>query len=350
VDYLGAQSGTAGISDFSTGFTDPVIHPFELDEDILYNRWNSEFGFENPWIEENDQILNGGIVVGSEIVPLSELRNIPLYSDVLRPLGIEDTLVSAISTSGTRVLFMALYRDRAHDLFDRHDKERLRPLVPHLARASAVENMILDTGIRDQLHRAAFDEIEFAVFAIARLKVEPMNGKAEELLESGDSLIARFGHLHAIDKESDRILQEGLVAAGAGLTPPSVTTASPIPLRREGGRLPLTGWAIPVSNRSESGLARLVRPGAAMLFVGNPEGHPELASETVARLFHLTPAEARLASAIARGETPREYAESKNLRDNTVRWTLKQVQSKLGVRRQLDIASALLRAIPRLRP
>ena len=348
-EYFGARSGTVGISDFSTGYADPVIHPFGLDEDILYQRWASEFGFENPWTEENDQILNGGIAIGSEIVPLPELRDIPLYTDVLKPLGIEDTMVSAISTSGTRVLFMALYRDRAHDLFDRHDRERLRPLVPHLVRASAVENMILDAGIRDQLHRAVFDEIEFAVFTIVQLKVEPMNQKAEELLSSGDGLIAEFGRLKAIDEDSDRILQESLVAAGAGLTPPSVATATPFPLRRGEGRLPLTSWAIPVSNRSESGLMKLVRTGGAMLFVGDPERRPELASETVARLFHLTPAEARLAVAIVRGETPREYAESQNLRENTVRWTLKQVQSKMGTRRQLDIASAIIRAIPKLR-
>ncbi len=82
--------------------------------------------------------------------------------------------------------------------------------------------------------------------------------------------------------------------------------------------------------------------------MGDPERRPEPASETIARLFDLTPAEARVAAAVAGGETPREYAERQNLKLNTVRWTLKQVQSKLGTRRQLDIASIVVRAVPGL--
>jgi DNA-binding CsgD family transcriptional regulator len=83
-----------------------------------------------------------------------------------------------------------------------------------------------------------------------------------------------------------------------------------------------------------------------LLFVGDPGRHPERASETVARLFGLTPAEAQVAASLASGETPREYAERRGLSEHTVRWTIKQVQTKLGLKRQLDIASAVLRATP----
>ena len=347
-EYIGVQSGLVGITDFSTGFAEPSIHTHGLDPDPLYDVWVGEFGFKNPWTDNYPQLTQGQIVTGAESRPLNEFRGMPIYSDVFAPLEIDDTLVAGLSTEGSRVLFLAVYGDRRHGPFEQVDRDRMQPLVPHLVRAASLETMILDAGIREQLNRAALDEINFAIFAINGLKADPLNRAAEALVASGDGLVSRFGHLGATHLESNEVLQQSIIAAGGGLTTPPVATASPFPLRRGPGRLSLTCWTIPVSNRSETGLARLVRPGSALLFVGDPEQRPELASDTVARLFDLTPAEARVATAIATGETPREYAERQGLTQNTVRWTLKQVQSKLGLHRQLEIASVLLRAVPRL--
>ena len=347
-EHIGVRSGLVGITDFSTGYAEPTIHTHGLDTDPLYNRWVGEFDFENPWTKDSAPLTQGQIITGAEARPLNEFRGLPIYSDVFTPLEIDDTLVAALSTEGPRVLFLAVYSDRAHGPFEQADRDRLRPLVPHLVRAASLETMILDAGMREQLNRAALDEIDFAIYAISGLKADPLNRQADELLASGDGLVSRSGRLRATEHDSNEALQKHLNTAGGGLSIPSVPTATPFPLRRGVNRLPLTCWAIPTSKRLETGLARLVQPGGALLFVGDPERRPELTSETVASLFGLTPAEARVAAAIASGETPREYAERHGLTQNTVRWTLKQVHSKLGVRRQLDLASMVLRAVPGL--
>ena len=345
-EHIGVRSGLVGITNFSTGHAEPSIHTYGLDSDALYNHWIGDFGFENPWTDAFPPLIQGQIVTGAEALSLNEFRRLPIYSDVFRPLEIDDTLVAALSTEGPRVLIMAVYGDRAHGPFEQAHRDRLRPLVPHLVRAASLETMILESGIRDRLSRAALDEIEFAIYSISALRAVPLNTRAEALLVSGDGLVSKSDRLRATHFTSNETLQECIEAAGGGRRLPPVAIATPFPLLRGEGRLPLTCWTIPTSTPVETGLARLATISGALLFVGDPERRPPLASETVARLFGLTPAEARVASAIASGETPREYAERRGLRENTVRWTLKQVQSKLGVRRQLDIASVVLRATP----
>ena len=344
--YIGVRSGLVGITDLSTGRCNPTVYTYGLDEDPLHTLWVDEFNFENPWTDDIPPPKPGQIMTGTDTVPLNELRGLPLYADVFSPLEIDDALVTLLSTEGSRVLALAMYSDRAHGPFEQSDREQLRPLVPHLLRAAAIESMLLRARVQENVNRMALDKIGFAIFAISALEAEPLNARAEALVAEGDGLISRSGRLRATDTGSNEVLQSALLAAGGGLSIPSVCIATPFPLRRTEQRLPLTCWTIPISHRSETGLARLVKPGNAILFVGSPESRPELASETVARLFGLTPAEARVAAAIASGETTREYAERQGFTQNTVRWTLKQVQSKLGVRRQLDIASVVLRATP----
>ncbi len=231
-EYIGVQSGMVGITDFNTGCAEPIIHPHGLDIDPLYDIWVGEFGFANPWTAGIGPLVQGQITTGTETVPLHDFRSHSLYSDVFSPLDIDDTLVAALSTQGPRVLLLAVYCDRAHGPFGQKDRDRLRPLVPHLVRAASLETMILESGIREQMNRAALDEIEFAIYSIKALEAQPLNRRAEELVASGDGLVSRSNRLRATDDASNEALQKYLFAAGAGLRLPSVSTATPFPLRR----------------------------------------------------------------------------------------------------------------------
>ena len=347
--FVGATSGILGITNHGTGLGEPSPLPHGLDEDLLYERWLGEFDFDTPWARRGPIPLPGEISTGASRLPIDELRRLPLYAGALEPLGIEDCMVTALRTNDQRLTILALYRNRSQGTFGRHEYERFRPLVPQLVRSAHLETLLLDAQIRDRTHRGALDELGFAVFTISEFVATPLNRRAEALLRKGEGVTQTGGRLRAADPSSDEVFQASVRAAGGGHSPPPITTAMPFPLRRGLDRLPLTCWTIPIPVEDEAGIAGLGRPGSALLFIGDPEDRPDLPNQTVARLFDLTAAEARLASAIAMGETPREYAERQGISENTVRWTLKRIQSKLGVRRQLDIASVLLRTVPRIR-
>ena len=70
-------------------------------------------------------------------------------------------------------------------------------------------------------------------------------------------------------------------------------------------------------------------------------------AELLEGLFDLTPAEARVARAIAEGTTISSFAKERNLSRETIRTQLNAVFAKTGVQRQAELASLLSGIIPR---
>ena len=347
--FVGASAGMLGISDIADGQSDPTFRVHELDENFLAERWLGEFDAHDPWAAQGYAPAEGEVVTGAQLLAPDEFRKMPIYSGLYEQLRIEDCLVTSLMTTGSRIMFLSLYHERAHGYFGRQEVHRLGLLTPHLVRAAHLEMTLAKSRLLERANRAALDEVGYAVFSVRRLEVEALNRSGEELLRIGDGLQSRSGRLHATDPSSNEALHANLVAAGGGHAIPNPAIATPFPLHRGLDRLSLTCWTVPVAASSPTALATVAEPGCALLLVGDPELRTEVATETVARLFGLTPAESRLAAAIASDETLREYAERRELSENTVRWTLKQIQSKLGARRQLEIASLLLRSVPSLR-
>ena len=56
----------------------------------------------------------------------------------------------------------------------------------------------------------------------------------------------------------------------------------------------------------------------------------------------LSPAESRIALALFKGQTVKEYAYSASLTESTVRWHVKRIYQKLGVRSQSDFKHLLI--------
>lgn len=114
--------------------------------------------------------------------------------------------------------------------------------------------------------------------------------------------------------------------AGAGDHPPAI--AHVVPLRRG---------------------ARDVFPSSLCLLVLTPvkrSGVP--GAQVIQALFDLTPAEARVAVAIAAGKTQEDIAASTGLSVNTVKTQLRAVFNKMGVSRQADLVALLAgKSLPR---
>jgi DNA-binding CsgD family transcriptional regulator len=74
--------------------------------------------------------------------------------------------------------------------------------------------------------------------------------------------------------------------------------------------------------------------------VSDPEAHP--APSQIWSLYHLTPAEERLATLLAQGESLKEAAEGLGISRNTAATQLKSVFQKTGVHRQSDLVRLVL--------
>ena len=186
---------------------------------------------------------------------------------------------------------------------------------------------------------AALSVFDCAAFAVDRAgNVVFANETAEELL--GEGLSIRRGTLGFASKEHRaafaRLMQSVLRnGATAGET-------ETIALARPNRKWPLLVRAIPIAL---SGFWFGLPVGAAALvIVVDPERNRDANPERELRLLGLTAAEARLAALIGGGLSRAAAAETLGLSPSTVSDTVKDIYSKLDIKRQ----SELVRLVDRL--
>jgi len=81
--------------------------------------------------------------------------------------------------------------------------------------------------------------------------------------------------------------------------------------------------------------------GAALIVFSDPESHAEIPEQELAVMLGLSPAEARLISALVAGKSMTEYAESVGISKNTVKTQMRQIFYKTGSNRHSEIVRAV---------
>src|SRR5262245_52319263 len=101
---------------------------------------------------------------------------------------------------------------------------------------------------------------------------------------------------------------------------------------------PLMVTVTPLAPRRQRGnIASGPSQPAALLLIHDPDRAVAMPGERLARVYGLTPAEAKLAAALAGGSTLGDYADNARITIGTARWYLKQVLAKTGAHRQSEL-------------
>jgi DNA-binding CsgD family transcriptional regulator len=117
---------------------------------------------------------------------------------------------------------------------------------------------------------------------------------------------------------------------------PSAVVALP----RPSGRYPLLVSIVPLFS-----IAKLTRDYGGelkLLLINDPSPGTRSASEGL-QLLGLTPAESKAATLVGSGMSPKEAALALGNTEATLRFTLKQVYSKLNIARQSELAGLVTR-------
>jgi DNA-binding CsgD family transcriptional regulator len=144
------------------------------------------------------------------------------------------------------------------------------------------------------------------------------NRIAEAVLAQGDALLLdRSGELRGRVPAETAVLRHAFAEGGA------------VRASRAGGEtLPLLVCPLP--------------PTGAVVFIGDHEASLNNARQSIARWYGLTPSEAKLAAALAEGESLEEAAELMGITRNTARTHLKRIFAKTGTNRQGALVRLLL--------
>jgi DNA-binding NarL/FixJ family response regulator len=186
-----------------------------------------------------------------------------------------------------------------------------------------------------QLSEAALNRVPVGVVVVDdTAKVVFMNPQGAEIVAAKDGLTVGIDNaLRGSSPKDTEALQVLIreVIDGGGRTSRAMALERPSMLR---------SYSILVSRLEQEGADTA---GAnALLFVTDPEHRLEVAPTVVARLFGLTASEARLAAALARGDSLDEAAEAIGVTLSTARTYLKQIFSKTGTGRQGELIRMIL--------
>jgi DNA-binding CsgD family transcriptional regulator len=170
-----------------------------------------------------------------------------------------------------------------------------------------------------------------------------MNKAAEQMIVSGDGFSLADGRLQPARKTDvdalARLIGEVVdMSSGSG---PSTSGALAIP--RPSGRRDFGLIVAPYhGDMPDAPWVQLAPATRVAVFIADPESQAEPPDETIARLYGLTMAEARLAGRLARGKPLSEISESLGITRETARTRLKVIFSKTDTHRQAELVRLIL--------
>jgi len=253
-----------------------------------------------------------------------QLAEIPVYAEFLIPRGLDAGAATLVPGAGGDRMLLSL------EAFGDHGQARaaiarLDRLRPHLARSA-----MLSAQMRLEQARAAVAALGLIGAGAAMIsgsgRVRAMNERFENMAfatTGGDD------QLRLLDRGNDQRLRQILArvsggGAGASLAAHADTQA-------------IVLHVLPVR-----GVARDLFTDCAAILVASTPGVSAAADESLIRhLYDLTPAEARVAAAIGRGNKVDRIASDGGITVGTVRNHLKAVFLKAGVSSQTELALLL---------
>ncbi len=234
-------------------------------------------------------------------------------------------------------------RHRQDDGFDPGDPDMRRILDEHLLQAMQITEKISTINHQQHLLQQAFDRLSDAIFFLGQgNSILIANRAAYALTEAEDGLRTLNGTLTACHRPTAAKLRDLLTTIGMS-APDQAKRFEALPIPKPSGGRPLHLLAMPaIASMEEQFGAFLAGKPSVLLLVSDPDRQPAPPEDRVQAIFGLTPAEAKLAAALAMGMSPADYAKEMAITENTARWTLKQVQAKTDCRRQADLVRLLM--------
>lgn len=249
----------------------------------------------------------------------------------------------AVLARGARPItggLMVLSRDPSWAPTD-EDRALLEMLAPYLIRGVMLGLRLNERRSSIDALLGVFDSLVLGVVLLdACGNVSFANQSAADLLGTSPGL-ARPGRAHAAEQRKRTEALRALIRREMGGT----TGALSYPHPDDGRPLYITSTPLSWSGVNVLPDARF----ATALFLGDPGGAAPEAANALRRLYGLTPAEERLALALASGKTLAESARALGIRLSTARGVLRAVFEKTETNRQASLVRLVLTAVGQVR-
>ena len=309
----------------------------------------------NVWAENESALQPGRAVTASMLYPDRDLPKTEWYGDWLRPQDYFHAIGGIVVQDGPWAMKFSSLRSRRAGNFTSEEMRLYQALIPHLARAAHIQRRFAYLQSLSTSSLAVLDTVPAAVMLLdATARAVHSNAAAEAEIRradpfwlgpSGDLRINGAPHAQATVR----------TAIGAAVNPTHSVNEGHATVaqisRRSGEKLSVQALPLPGGHREGVGTRIGQRIAACALVVhGVTLRIPTIGVQLLRHVYGLTPAEVRVALAIAEGETIKRYAERRRVSPNTVASQLKRAFEKTGLKRQSELVRWLLLSGAALQP
>jgi DNA-binding CsgD family transcriptional regulator len=251
----------------------------------------------------------------------------PFYQDYLRPLGLFWHANARLRMDGSDEVAVSFKRELRRGAYENSDKAVLDHILPHMRAAARFAGCVFEAETRGwvkALQRSNRPIIEFDELGYVRRQ----HGSLDEI---NGPLLVRQSKLVAVRIEDQAKLEKAIqVVIKPPYRPASV-------LLHDLDLNPYILQIIPSFGRARDVFISTIALG---VLIGRPKPIVLSVDRSVAiDLFKLTPHEARIAELICAAHSTPEIARTLGITANTIRFHLKSIFEKTGVRSRSELVS-----------
>lgn len=235
---------------------------------------------------------------------------------------------------------LAMLRANDRGRYEAEELERAHRIWAHFKRATSLFIQTESVRQRAAIGESGLDQMEIGILTTDdRGRVLYSNRLGDAIIRASRTLRVRQGAFGSTDPAVDASLQTAIKTAAERGRSSSLTVAD-----SNGVQSDLLLTVSPI-RESSSTWSVLLKP-AALVLLRSRTRQRMLSGQQLVQLFRLSPAEARLARALALGKTPEEFATECELSMATVRTQLRKVFEKTGTARQAELMKLLVSVPP----
>jgi len=278
-------------------------------------------------------LREGCFILDHEHLDSRQISRSAVYSDFLRSVDLRHTVCVLQRDDGDSRDYLGIMRPVDHRPYGERERALLDLVMPDMVRAARLRARMRQLQREALVGRAALDGLPRGVAVVdARGRIEYANARAERYIRTSPWLDTKGGLLGMWDTPTQRRLRTALSQACS-----IAKKADIFPAKNPFATVWIT--VLPLDTRHV--LAGLRDTPLALVIFSVPADSLPLDARLIAQALGITPAEARLAQALATGQTIKEYAATQAVSPETARSHLKNLFRKTGCRRQVELVQLI---------
>jgi len=332
---LSLAMGGFGASLLPTAQPEKCISSGSLfDANVAYAQ---EWGAHDPRVQATLALgLDRGVHTDHDLA--LDIERHPFFQEFLRPHELGYIAGFLATPAEASLICLSVHGHLGKGPFESDQLDVLSRVGPHAARAIAIADRLGAPAARQDTELLAFvNRLDCGAVVVARSgEVVAANTGAEALFNDGLAVIRRRLVSSSSSRQSalDRLLHAAFNQQADDI--------GALTLSRPSGKRPLVLQTVPLSKAFFPGQF-IKKPGLVLVLVHDVEKKGRAPKTQALIALGLTLAEVRVAMLIGSGFNPSEASDQLGITVDTVRTHLKNINLKLGFRRQTDLVQLVTR-------